>query len=479
MTVIITSQDALGTSATNMFDVNLTGNNGQEEQPSPLKGMNFSKTMEVYSQGGILETTIIIDEHEGMVGNQSVTAITYNGSLNGPTLHIMPGERMIIYYVNNLNQSTNVHFHGLHVSPVGSSDNIFRVIGPGETVKYVLDIPINHDKGTFWYHSHMHSLSTNQVGGGLSGLLIIEGLENLLPDELQNVTQQTFILRGFPWHYWHLNYTSPTYQTVNGEINPAVSISPGETQLWHFANVDPGTFYNITIPGHTFSVIAQDGSPVWEVWDTENLMLASGNRISVLITGGENGTYPLKMVPYNGAFPLLYPESTLATINVKGNDGTEAQKTNVSSLVPREDLGDLEVKVNRTLTFSASPSNDTLNRFGEHGTNMINGKVFDHSRVDQTVKLGDLEEWTLKNIDGEDHTFHIHVNDYQVMSVNGQPYNAHGLQDTVILPANGEVVVRIPFEDFVGKFVFHCHILPHEDTGMMGTIEVIDPFTPR
>ncbi|MGA7140661.1 MAG: multicopper oxidase domain-containing protein, partial [Nitrososphaeraceae archaeon] len=86
--------------------------------------------------------------------------------------------------------------------------------------------------------------------------------------------------------------------------------------------------------------------------------------------------------------------------------------------------------------------------------------------------------WKIKNIDDDDHTFHIHVNDFQVMSVNGQPYDAHGLQDTVILPANGEVVVRIQFEDFVGRFVYHCHILPHEDTGMMGTVEVVDPNTP-
>jgi suppressor of ftsI len=93
------------------------------------------------------------------------------------------------------------------------------------------------------------------------------------------------------------------------------------------------------------------------------------------------------------------------------------------------------------------------------------------------VKLGDLEEWTLRNTDDEDHVFHIHVNDFQVMSVNGQPYNARGLEDTVVLPQGGEVVVRIPFKDFVGKFVYHCHILPHEDTGMMGIVEVVDPFT--
>src|ERR1044071_69790 len=161
MTVVTTGHSALGTSASDIFDRNLTGNDGHT-QSSALKGMNFSKTSEVYSHGGILETTIIIDEHEGMVGNEPVIAMTYNGSLNRPTLHIKPGERMVLNYVNKLDQPTNIHFHGLHVSPLGSSDNIFRVIGPGETVKYVLDIPIDHPRGTYWYHSHLHGLTTDQ-----------------------------------------------------------------------------------------------------------------------------------------------------------------------------------------------------------------------------------------------------------------------------------------------------------------------------
>jgi suppressor of ftsI len=198
----------------------------------------------------------------------------------------------------------------------------------------------------------------------------------------------------------------------------------------------------------------------------------------VLVTGGENGSYPLKMLPYRGGVTHPYPEVTLAAINVQGNAGAETVVVNASSLVPRHVLGGQGVQEIRELVYSASESNTTMNRFGEQGTNMINGKVFDHNRVDQIVKLGDLEEWKIKNIDDDDHTFHIHINDFQVMSVNGQPYEAHGLQDTVILPANGEVVVRIPFEDFVGRFVYHCHILPHEDTGMMGTVEVVDPFTP-
>jgi len=455
---------------------------GQDES-SPLKGMNFSKPSDMYSnKQGILEVSLIIEEKQGLVGNESVTALVYNGSLMGPTLHIKPGERLVVNLVNEVDQ-TNIHFHGLHVSPTGSSDNIFRVVEPGETAKYMLDIPINHPTGTFWYHPHLHGLATTQVGGGMSGLIKIEGLEDLLPSALNNITQQTFVLKAFPWSL-NGSSTNPIYKwanyfTVNGQINPVINISSGETQLWQFANIDPATFYNITLPGHTFHIIAEDGNPVWEVWDGKNLVLPAGKRFEVLVTGGENGTYPLKSLPYNRSGFSPTSEVTLATVNVQGKDGAQTTEVTPSSLVPRHDLGDAQIQTQRTLVFNGSPDNQTATRFGDVGTNQINGKVFDHNRVDYIVKLGDVEEWTLKNSDNEDHTFHIHVNDFQVMSVNGQPYNAHGLQDTVVLPQGGEVVVRIPFTDFVGKFVFHCHILPHEDTGMMGIVEVVDPFTPQ
>jgi FtsP/CotA-like multicopper oxidase with cupredoxin domain len=455
---------------------------GQDES-SPLKGMNFSKPSDMYSnKQGILEVSLIIEEKQGLVRNESVTALIYNGSLMAPTLHIKPGERLVVNLVNEVDQ-TNIHFHGLHISPTGSSDNIFRVVEPGETAKYVLDIPINHPTGTFWYHPHLHGLATTQVGGGMSGLIKIEGLEDLLPSALNNITQQTFVLKAFPWSL-NGSSTNPIYKwanyfTVNGQINPVINISSGETQLWQFANIDPATFYNITLPGHTFHIIAEDGNPVWEVWDGKNLVLPAGKRFEVLVTGGENGTYPLKSLPYNRSGFSPTSEVTLATVNVQGKDGAQTTEVTPSSLVPRHDLGDAQIQTQRTLVFNGSPDNQTATRFGDVGTNQINGKVFDHNRVDYIVKLGDVEEWTLKNSDNEDHTFHIHVNDFQVMSVNGQPYNAHGLQDTVVLPQGGEVVVRIPFTDFVGKFVFHCHILPHEDTGMMGIVEVVDPFTPQ
>jgi FtsP/CotA-like multicopper oxidase with cupredoxin domain len=167
-----------------------------------------------------------------MIGNQSVTALVYNGSLMAPTLHIKPGERLVVNLVNKIDE-TNIHFHGFHVSPIGSSDNVFRVVKPGETARYVLDIPINHPTGTFWYHPHIHGLATTQVGGGMSGLIEIESLKDLLPSALHNITEQTVALKAFPWSL-NGSSTNPIYKwanyfTVNGQTNPAINISSGET----------------------------------------------------------------------------------------------------------------------------------------------------------------------------------------------------------------------------------------------------------
>ncbi|HEX7825673.1 MAG TPA: multicopper oxidase domain-containing protein [Mycobacterium sp.] len=104
---------------------------------------------------------------------------------------------------------------------------------------------------------------------------------------------------------------------------------------------------------------------------------------------------------------------------------------------------------------------------------LIDGQMYDHMHIDQSVPLGAVEDWTVRNANSQQHPFRIHINDFQVMSINGKPFDAISRQDTVNVPANGEVVVRIPFYDFKGKFVYHCHILNHADMGMMANVEVV------
>ena len=119
-----------------------------QPQSTPFPGMNFSKPKDVWSKNGILKTTLTADYQVGKVDNKTITAMVYNGSLPGPTLHVYPGDRLEINLINNLNEPTNVHFHGFHVSPANNSDNIFLEIAPGKTQHYSVNIPKDYPLGT-------------------------------------------------------------------------------------------------------------------------------------------------------------------------------------------------------------------------------------------------------------------------------------------------------------------------------------------
>jgi suppressor of ftsI len=445
-----------------------------QNQSSYLAGMNFSKPVDVYSKNGYLKTTLVAEYKIGKVGNQTTTAMVYNGSLLGPTYHVYPGDKVEIDLVNHLNESTNLHFHGMHVSPANNSDNIFLDVAPGMTQNYTLDIPKNHDPGTNWYHSHLHQLSYGQVSAGLSGMFIVEGLEKLLPKPLQNITQHAFAMKDFPFdnlfvttHKLSNTVASQDRLTVNGEINPVINIKSGETQLWRLANIGSENEFLVSLPGNIFHVIAEDGSPVWKVWDNKSLFLPSGKRFDVLVTATGNGSIPLGSNDNSTTAPY---DMQIATVNIQGkqNNTNPAENIIPTGLIPKKDLNLVNVAAHRVLNFSSN-DRDWIYK--------IDNKTFDPNRIDQKVKLGTVEEWKLVNLDPADsgniHPFHIHVNDFQVVSVNGKPYDAHGYQDTVILPTNGDVVIRIPFEDFVGKSVYHCHLMFHGDYGMMGTFEVV------
>ena len=157
-----------------------------------------------------------------------------------------------------------------------------------------------------------------------------------------------------------------------------------------------------------------------------------------------------------------YAGTVMATVRVEG--------TPVSPVVVPATLrpvGDLRGKVTnrRTIVFSESADGDTM---------FVDGKQFDMNRTDVRVKLGAVEEWTVRNNSDELHTFHIHQGPYQLIEINGIPQPVDDYRDVVDVPIRGEVKVIIPFTDStkVGRFVYHCHILRHEDKGMMATIQV-------
>ncbi|MFB7055316.1 multicopper oxidase family protein [Streptomyces vinaceus] len=426
------------------------------------------------SHDGHLRVSITVERKRVQVGNQMLYALTYNGRYMPPTLRARPGDVIELRMTNRVDQDTNLHLHGLHVSPRPPADDIFIAIAYGQTRDYRYKLPKSILPGTYWYHSHAHFYSAAQVAGGESGVLIIDDLRQYLPRDLKNITEHTIGLKddqvdGDSIKTSPLSMGAPTNRTVNGQQNPVIHMRPGETQLWRLANIGANIYYKLHLPGSSFHVIGQDGHPVHRVYSATSLVIAAGARFDVLVQAGQSGVVKLETLPYNtGSAGNQFPQADLATVVTGGKPVKPARIP--SEFGPETDLSHAEIAARKTVTYTENAD----------GTEFyINGKTFDPNRIDFTSRLNTVEEWTVQNNTDEQHSFHVHTNQFQLMSVNGTPVSAsRGWYDTVTVPVRGSIVVRTKFLDFTGKTVLHCHILNHENMGMMAVLDIVRNGTP-
>jgi suppressor of ftsI len=249
---------------------------------------------------------------------------------------------------------------------------------------------------------------------------------------------------------------------VNGQVDPVLTVRTNETHMLRLANIGADIWYRLRLSGTQFSVIAEDANPVAQVWTADELVLPPGKRFDVLVRWPQPGTQTMETLPYTtGPDGDNYPQRRLMTLEVSGDPVPDVAWP--TSMAPPSPLASDHVDRTRHLEFS---ENTKTNQF------YINGKQFDATHVNFVAKLGTTEEWIIRNVSREEHPFHIHVNDFMVMSVNGKPVQSYGEQDTVPLPWHGEVRIRMHFNRFTGATVFHCHIVAHEDSGMMGIIDI-------
>lgn len=442
------------------------------------------------------------------LSGRRVAGQSYNGSFIAPTLHFAPGETATITLVNRLPVATNLHFHGMHISPSGDSDNSFLCVAPNSTFDYHLAIPADHPIGTFWYHSHAMGTACpaagdagmpmagdveNQIFAGLSGTIVVGDDRTLLPASMRHITAHTLVLKDVQINRSgnilqrtgtsFINPNSPTVRLVNGQLRPLLGIRPGETQLWRLVNAGADIFYRLQLDGYRFTVIGMDGRPVARVTQEAALLMPPGKRYDVLVTAGPTpGRATLRTLAYNsGPAGNSFPDVPLADIAISGSQAAALPAVSGSVPTAAPDLADAPIAQRRTVVLSESMNHTQYFINGKQGS-MSSGSVFGTPATVDTV-----EEWTIVNHSGEDHPFHFHVNAFQVMSVNGraQPYD--GRQDTVVVPhpgpgSSGIVVLRIQFSDYTGRWMFHCHIAGHEDGGMMSYVNVVPPptlpFTP-
>jgi FtsP/CotA-like multicopper oxidase with cupredoxin domain len=300
----------------------------------------------------------------------------------------------------------------------------------------------------------------------MSGALIVDGLLDPFPT-LRHLPERLLLLKDIQiedGRVVHRDIGKSTIRTINGIVNPVIVLRPGETELWRIGNIGADLYYSLTLDGHHFQVVARDGNRRARLTAEDTLRVSPGARTAVLVTAGAPGVYLLRTGDIDtGPQGNQYAGTVMATVRVEGSPAMPVAMP--SALLPVEDLRG-KVTNRRTVVFTESSDGDTM---------FVDGKQFDMNRTDTRVKLGAVEEWTVRNETDELHTFHIHQGPFQLTEINGVPQSADDHRDIVDVPIRGEVKVIVPFTNptIVGRFVYHCHILAHEDKGMMATIEVI------
>jgi FtsP/CotA-like multicopper oxidase with cupredoxin domain len=457
------------------------------------------------SANGQLKTTLRMHYAYKDLGGHRLYMRTYEGTVPGPTLRLKPGDVLRIKLINDMPpnrdavpddhviphhfNTTNFHSHGLHVSPSGIADNVMRIMEPGQSYDIEIAIPSDHIPGTNWYHPHAHGSADVQIASGAVGALIIEGDFTDVPEiaaakeRLLVLTEAVFDAFGMVEDFGTLfPETAAQFIAVNGVREPTITMRPGEVQRWRILHAGWQDDLFLDLEGHTLNPIARDGIPLSRMGllvpirpllptgFSNAMLMAPGQRIDVLVRAGEPGSYRLRAVPYDQGYAS--PTGPIARVVVEGDPLPMNLPTKLPPL-PEKIIGDEEITGTRVLTFSQARVDLEGAEFWRTFRFMVDGKTFDPDRIDQRVRLGAVEEWTIVNEDkGDDHVFHIHVNDMLLTKINGEPLAEPIWLDTAIVPRNGSITFRSRFLDFTGKFMLHCHMMNHEDLGMMQVVEV-------
>ena len=401
-------------------------------------------------------------------------AYAYNGSVPGPTLEVREGDRVIIHFQNDLPESSSIHCHGLHI-PADMDGSPLNPVAPGKRYDYVFTIQPG-TAGTYWYHPHTDHRTGYQVAMGLFGALIVRAAHDpipaAIPEKLLILSDNRFLANGaidFPDPHSprgevdEENGREGNVLFVNGHVMPTIAIRSGEIQRWRVINASASRVYRLAIPAQTLLHIGSDGGLFERAVEVNEITLASSERVELLVrgTGPPNSRTTLQMLPYDRYVPQTRPEnwnvaSDLLSLHYTAAPPT-APVTLPAILRPIPAIDSATATVTRTIAMSQG---------------LINGRVMDMSRVDVTARLGATEIWQIENLVGMDHPFHLHGFRFQVLDRNGVPEPFRSWKDVVNVPKHETVRFIVQFPDFPGKWMFHCHILDHEDHGMMGVLEL-------
>lgn len=449
---------------------------------APATAEDFVEPETLRSVGGALQLKLTSAEGPAQVAGRQATALSYNGGVPGPTWRVRPGDAVKVSVENQLSEPTNLHVHGLHVSPSGNSDNVLVAIDPGASFDYEYQLPADHPPGVYWYHPHHHGNVAAQVFGGLYGAIIVED-----PVDIPVARERVLVISDISLDASGRIRGVSEMETmvgregdlvlVNGRALPHMAARPGERERWRIVNACASRYLRLRLDGQHMQLLGIDSGRFGEPRDVTEIVLAPGNRADLLVTT-VSGTATLQTLPVDrgsamgmmGGARGSSTSADLATLSVAGTPGTAL--AGVPTQARPRDLRASPVDGRRELVFAMGMGGMGMGGGGSMMSFTVDGKEFDHARIDTAVEFGSIEEWTLINSSPMDHPIHLHVWPMQIVEQDGAAVQEILWQDVVNVPANSSVRVRIPFDDFIGTTVYHCHILDHEDLGMMGIIDV-------
>ena len=447
---------------------------GTPDSSTPPAGSDGWAQPEVrHSRDGVLDLDLRVAAADVTVAGATVRMLTYNGTVPGPTLHVRPGDVLRVRLQNDLTVPTNLHTHGLHVSAEGASDNPFVDIAPGESHSYEIQVPADHPHGVNWYHPHRHGTVADQIFGGLYGALVVDADDWSEGAPRVVVVSDTTVANGAVAavsNAERMAGRTGTTLLTNGQPAPALLGPAGSEQRLLIINACASRYLDLDFTGLDATRRGVDSLAATPPSPTTRELLTPGNRLDVTVrvpgAAGElralpvdRGQVGMGMGRQNTA---TAPETVLRLVP---DQAVAAPAVAAARLTEWPDLREREPARRRTLTFTMGMGGGAGMRF------LIDGREYDHHRVDQQVELGTVEEWTIVNDSSMAHPFHLHIWPMQVVATDAGSVEGLEVRDVVHVPQFGSVTVRIAFERFPGRTVYHCHILDHEDLGMMGIVE--------
>jgi len=453
-------------------------------------------------------------------------AFFWNGSEIAPTIRVNPGDTIQLTYVNDLPEfcgagivsNSNLHFHGLTTSPNQPGDEVILTnAAPGSSYTYTVKIDSDQPPGMYWYHPHPHGLTNWEIGNGMGGAIIIQGIADEIPS-LAGLRERVIVLRdvfhdpsvnvalgddvarrqariaafrrtqdddgggGGPGSTSLCQPEPDKSPTINGLPTASIGIQPGERQLWRVLNASGVRHFDIYIPGVQLELVAQDGVPLQDYTgpgSTSSLMvndivIPPAGRAEFVVTG-PSATTPLISKCYN-AGPIGDPNPQV-TLGELYNDYGATSTARVAKPMGLRMRQSYRVAPPAPSAFRTVHLQETSTAF------YINGQAYSPTAASMyTVHVGTTEQWTVENDTDEVHDFHTHQVHFVVEQSNGVPNPNPRWVDTVDVPAQTydasgaahptTVTLLVDFRDPViaGTFLFHCHITDHEDGGMMAKI---------